>query len=120
MKNLKIKLSVVFICNFCFANAQVFTTLAGSDAGNWGYSNGTGTGATFHYPYGVAADASGNLYIADYNNNAIRKIVIATAMVTTFAGINTPYGVTVDGGNLYVANYSNNTILQIVIATGIV
>jgi ABC-type lipopolysaccharide export system ATPase subunit len=50
----------------------VVTTLAGS--GSAGAGNGTGTAASFYSPTGVAVDTSGNVYVADANNNLIRKI----------------------------------------------
>jgi serine/threonine-protein kinase len=93
------------------------TTLAG--AGGQGFANGPSNAATFNYPEGVTADASGNVYVADYGNNEIRKIS-STGMVTTLAGrdsvgsnngadtsatFNEPTGVAVDAaGNVYVAD----------------
>ncbi|MES2536338.1 MAG: NHL repeat-containing protein [Pseudomonadota bacterium] len=114
--------------------AGVVTTLAGM-AGNAGSSDGTGSAARFQNPYGVAADGAGNLYVADMGNHTIRKIVIATGDVTTFAGMagnfgsndgtggaalfDLPRGITFDGAaNLYVADRGNHTIRKIVIATG--
>jgi DNA-binding beta-propeller fold protein YncE len=94
--------------------------------------DGTGTQARFNSPYGITSDGI-NLYVSDTLNNAIRKIVIATGVVTTMAGSGTagaadgigsaatfdqPYGITTDGTNLYVADTNNNKIRQIVIATG--
>ena len=51
----------------------VVTTLAGL-AGNYGSNDGTGTNAQFYGPAGVAVDGSGNLYVADYFNQTIRKV----------------------------------------------
>jgi len=71
-------------------NPWVITTLAGqaTTAGgtiNSGLQNGTGTGAQFNYPSGVTVDSLGNLYVADLQNNLIRKVTTA-GVVTTFAG----------------------------------
>ena len=100
--------------------AGVVTTLAGQ--GSSGSSDGTGTGASFNYPNGVAVDSAGNVYVADRNNHRIRKVTSA-GVVTTLAGSSTsgstdgtgtgasfssPQGVAVDSlGNVYVAEGGN-------------
>jgi sugar lactone lactonase YvrE len=100
-------------------------TLAGSDAG---FVNATGIAAKFSAPGSVASDAAGNLYIADRNNNMIRKVTQG-GIVTTYAGkttpgfdngkgaaasFRTPTGVAVDAaGIVYVADSGNNVIRKI-------
>jgi sugar lactone lactonase YvrE len=109
--------------------AGVITTIAGT-AGTSGFVDGTGSAAQFHGPQGLALDGSGNLFIADTNNNAIRKLVLASGVVTTVAGqsgvagnsdgpislaqFHFPSGVAVDGsGNLYVADTDNHMLRKI-------
>jgi hypothetical protein len=107
--------------------AGVVTTLAG-DAGTFGGVDGTGTAAQFNHPTGVVCDASGNLYVADSGNHAIRK-VSAAGVVTTIAGagvaggtdgsgtsarFNTPSGIAMDqAGNLIVADTGNHAIRKV-------
>ncbi len=62
----------------------VVTTLAGSP-GNSGSADGTGTNALFNYPWGVAVDSAGNVYVADPGNSTIRRVTPA-GVVTTLAG----------------------------------
>jgi sugar lactone lactonase YvrE len=102
------------------------STVAGT--GSSGSANGIGTNASFNSPSGIALDGSGNLYVADKSNHRIRKIVLASGEVTTFAGgtfgntdgpiasakFNKPQGLAFDShGNMYVADDLNHRIRKI-------
>ena len=106
----------------------VVSSFAGSAVG---FGNGSGAVAMFDHPTGLAADASGNLYVADKYNHVIRKITHG-GVVSTYAGsglagfVNAtagnaltarflfPSGVAVDsGGNVYVADSGNHCIRKI-------
>jgi sugar lactone lactonase YvrE len=83
----------------------VVTTLAGT-AHVSGSADGMGASARFNFPADVAVDGSGNVYVNDSQNNAIRKIT-SSGVVTTLTGNAGPMAV--DGtGNIYVA--SNNAV----------
>ena len=108
----------------------VVTTLAGT-AGTSGTTDGTGTAAFFNAPHALWGDAA-TLYIADKDNHSIRKIVVSSGVVTTFAGqsgtsgstdasgtsalFNLPLGIWGDNTNLYVTEGGNHTIRKIVIS----
>jgi hypothetical protein len=78
------------------------STIAGT--GVAGFSNGDSTQATFSLPQGATFDPAGNIYIADFRNQAIRKITPA-GIVSTFATLGgVPNDVVADSaGNIYVA-----------------
>ncbi len=104
----------------------VVTTLAGGGSGN---SDGVGTSAKFNKPSGVAVDSKGFVYVADRDNDRIRKIT-PDGVVTTLAGggsgssdgtgtsvqFKRPEDVAVDKlGNVYVADTGNHRIRKITI-----
>lgn len=89
-----------------------------------------------YYPYDVALDTDGNLYIPDFYNNAVRKVNISTGYISTVAGNGStgstgdggpatsaqlfyPSGVTLDtAGNLYVCDFFNNVVRKVDASTG--
>ena len=110
--------------------AGVISTVAGDGTRGYGGDGGPATAAQLTFPYGVAPDGSGNLYIVDSSNQRIRK-VDAAGVITTVAGdgtrgyggdggpataalLNFPGGVALDGaGNLYIADSSNDRIRKV-------
>ena len=108
------------------------TTIAGTAVSGFSGDGvvGGATSANFDFAASVTIDANGDLLVADYNNNRIRKIILSTGTVTTIAGTGTagstngapttaatfknPLAVAVDpSGNIYVADNGNNVIRKI-------
>ncbi|MEO6884070.1 MAG: T9SS type A sorting domain-containing protein [Bacteroidia bacterium] len=129
----KILLSTIAIALFAFANkgnAQIINTIAGNGIQGFSGDGFAATSAEFNSPYGIAVDASGNVFIVDQFNNRIRKIntsgIISTIAgngtagysgdggVATAAQLSYPQEVAVDvAGNVYIADTQNNCIRKI-------
>jgi ribosomal protein L27 len=110
----------------------VVSTLAGGSGPTAiGFVNATGSSARFFSPYGIVADASGNVYVSETNNQTIRKIS-PTGVVTNFAGatasfqsgnidgtggaarFSSPQHLAIDAsGNIYVVESGNHKIRKI-------
>ena len=67
----------------------IISTIAGTGTNSYSGDNGAATSATLNYPRGVVLDTAGNVYIADFTNNRIRRVTISTGIITTFAGTGT-------------------------------
>ena len=107
--------------------AGVISTVAGNGTPGFSGDGGLAASAQLQNPSGVAVDASGNIYIADTNNNRVRKVT-ASGTITTIAGsgvaaysgdsglavsagLSHPYGLAIGKtGNIYVADSGNNAI----------
>lgn len=131
MKTIYLKhILVAFLLSLSFSSfSQIINTIAGNGVGNFSGNGGPATAAEL-VPIGVAVDAAGNVYVADYGNRQIRKINTA-GIISTFAGtgfpaysgdggpakladINYPAGVAVDSsGNIYIADEMNNRIRKV-------
>jgi RHS repeat-associated protein len=111
-------------------NVSIIDTIAGDGTQGFSGDNGEADKAQLYFPRGVAVDAAGNVYVADRDNNRIRK-VDTNGIITTVAGngqygytgdggpatearLNFPTGVAVDGsGNLYIADGWNHCIRKV-------
>ena len=108
----------------------IITSVVGNGAFGYKGDGGPATNASFRLPASVAVDVSGNLFIADFGDNVIRKVG-TNGIITTVAGNGTagylgdggaatnaemsePYGVAVDAtGNLFIADSGNNVIRKV-------
>jgi len=111
-------------------------TVAGSGTAGFGGDSGAATSAQLNIPAGLAVDGAGNLYIADFSNNRVRKVTPG-GTITTLAGnglegysgdggpatgaqLATPVGLATDSsGNVYIADTGNNAV-RVVNSSGIV
>ncbi|HST25025.1 MAG TPA: PKD domain-containing protein [Gaiellaceae bacterium] len=107
----------------------IITTVAGDGALGFSGDGGQATSAQLDYPEGVVLDSQGNLYIADWGNNRVRKVsggIITTIAGTGVAGfsgdggpatsaqLDNTIGVAVDSqGSLFVADFNNNRLRRI-------
>ena len=114
------------------------STVAGDGASGYGGDGGPATAAQINAPRGVAVDSAGNIYIADTNNQRIRKVTASTGVITTVAGngtkgrggdgaqataaqLNSPWDVAVDGdGNVYIADRLNARFRKVTASTGVI
>lgn len=108
----------------------IITTVAGNGVEGYGGDGGPATSASLNWPYSVALDDKGNLFIGDENNNRVRRIDAATGIITTVAGNGhsvfrgegeaatsagfSPLGVAVDrAGDFFIADPDNHRILRV-------
>ncbi len=120
------------------AGTGVITTVAGNGTGGYSGDNGPATAAQIFYPNGVAVDAAGNLFIADYTNSRIRMVNAGTGVITTVAGdgtngysgdngqataaeLSNPTNLAVDShGDLFIADYNNSRIREVNQSTSVI
>jgi sugar lactone lactonase YvrE len=104
--------------------------VAGNGSSGYSGDGGNATQAMLNFPYGIAKDLAGNLYIAERSNHRIRK-VNPSGIISTFAGtgafgfsgdggpatsamINEPWGVCTDNnGNVYIADRNSHRIRKV-------
>jgi len=124
-------IGVTFVPKFAGARSGAVIIEDGSTVLATVYVYGTGTGPEvafnpgiisslgggFSGPEGTAVDASGNVYVADWGNSAVKEMPLgcasASCVTTLGGGFSTPSGVAVDGaGNIYVADSGNSAVKE--------
>jgi hypothetical protein len=119
-------------------NPGQMDTVVGSSAWLYRADGVIATNAEIFLPMGVVVDAAGNMFIADANNNRIRRVDAATDLISTVGGngtpgymgdggpataaeISAPSGLALDGaGNLYFVDSGNHAVRRIDAVTGII
>ncbi len=103
-----------------FNGGNLFVANSGTPIGDGTVSEVTPAGAVstfasgFNTPVGLAFDSSGNLYVANLDNNTVSKVTPAGAVSTFATGFDVPDSLAFDAaGNLYVANLDNNTVSKV-------
>jgi hypothetical protein len=110
----------------------VITSVAGQTSAGYSGDGGLAVAARLNRPGGLSVDGSGNLYVADTLNHAIRKIEASTGIITTVAGVpgsagysgdgggarsatlNQPLGIVLNGaGDLYISDTANHVIRKV-------
>ena len=119
------------------AQSGIITTIAGNGTRGYAGDNGPATSASLNSPYGVSVDAVGNFFIADAENNVIRRVDAVTGVITTVAGnfargdafsgdggpataasLNGPHAIAVDSaGNLFIADTGNFCVRRVDVTT---
>ncbi len=113
-------------------------TIAGSATSGYSGDGGPAADAQLNYPFGIACDLTGNIYIADQYNHRIRKIDASSGLITTIAGngipgfsgddsvatnakLKVPASVALDdSGNIYIADQYNNRVRKVSVSNNII
>ncbi len=104
------------------ASTGVITTIAGTGSAGFAGDRGPATEAQLEHPHGIAFDSAGNLYVAEWFNNRVRRVRPDTGVITTVvSGLGQLTDVVVDGsGDLFVAAPQNSRVLRVNPLTGAV
>ena len=120
------------------ATTGTITTLAGSGVGGFDGDGGPATSASLNFPAGLVVDGSGNLLIADHANHRVRRVAVATGVITTLAGtgvagfggdggpatsarLYSPLMLSLDShGNVLIVDNSNHRIRRVAVETGVI
>jgi streptogramin lyase len=118
------------------SSGLMYTIIGGPAGTTFSGDDGPALSAGINNPRSITSDSAGNIYIADYGNNRIRKVDASSAIINTIAGfgnfggdngnaaaalLNNPQGISVDkDGSVYIADRSNNRIRKVNASDGII
>jgi len=123
------------------AKTGIASIIAGNGTAGYGGDGGPAVNAELRSPNGLAVDKAGNVYIADSQNNKVRKVAATTGLITTFAGngnsgissfvgdggpaidaeLSSPLGLVLDSaGNLYITDSNDNRVRMVSATSGII
>src|SRR3990170_2937888 len=115
----------------------LISTIAGTGTAGFSGDGAAATSAQLNFPWGVAVDGGGNVFIADTNNQRVRRVDAGTGLISTIAGttagfsgdgaaatsaqLNNPYRVGVDDvGNVFIADTDNHRVRRVDAVTGFI
>jgi len=116
----------------------LISTFAGNGTNGFSGDGAAATSAQLYFPFEVAVDGVGDVFIADTYNHRVRRVDVGTGLISTFAGngtngfsgdgaaatsaqLNYPIGVAVDGvGNVYIADTYNHRVRRVDAGTGLI
>lgn len=110
-----------FVVRKVQASNGIISTLAGNGSPGYTGDGGIANSARMNNPFAIAMGNTGDIYIADFSNNVVRRISALTGIITTVAAVSQPTALAIDtAGNLYISDGNNSVVLELAAGTGVI